>query len=173
MPLWDTTSASAVQWVAIFADAAAKGMVVLLIAAVATLLLRRSSAAVRHMVWAMALACLIAMPLLSFVLPQLQVPLLPERLGRRVVAPAARPAPVALPPYRQFPALLRRIRPKALLSRPPCRPGRWLCLLWKLPRPTRRPPQEPQPPRSRRFTGRCGCCWCGRLARALSCSHFC
>ena len=54
-------------------DAAVKGTVVLLLACAVCLLLRRNSAATRHLVWATAIALLLALPLLSGVLPQWRV----------------------------------------------------------------------------------------------------
>ena len=75
------TSDIAMRWLAVLADAAVKGLIVLLVAAGATLLLRRSSAALRHMVWTLAVAALILMPVLSIALPQFHVPLLPDWSG--------------------------------------------------------------------------------------------
>ena len=54
-------------------DAAAKGLVILALAGLAVLALRRSSAAVRHMVWFLAVVSVFALPVLSAVLPGWQV----------------------------------------------------------------------------------------------------
>jgi beta-lactamase regulating signal transducer with metallopeptidase domain len=65
--------------------AALRGSVLLLAAGAATLLLRRASAAARHLVWALAFAGLLALPVLPALLPALEVPLPPlgaELLGR-------------------------------------------------------------------------------------------
>jgi beta-lactamase regulating signal transducer with metallopeptidase domain len=56
---------------------AAKSTLLLGTAAVITWRLGRSSAAVRHAVWCLALASLVALPLLSTTLPRLGLPLLP------------------------------------------------------------------------------------------------
>ena len=50
---------------AILADAAVKGVVLLVLATVLAAVLRRSSAAARHLVWSAALAVLVALPVLS------------------------------------------------------------------------------------------------------------
>ena len=54
-------------------DSAIKGTIVLLLAGTVCLVLRRDSAATRHMVWSMAVCLLIAMPVLSLVLPEWRV----------------------------------------------------------------------------------------------------
>jgi beta-lactamase regulating signal transducer with metallopeptidase domain len=54
-------------------DATVKGTCVLLLACGACLLLRRDSAATRHLVWATAVTLLLAMPLLSVLLPKWHV----------------------------------------------------------------------------------------------------
>jgi hypothetical protein len=53
---------------------ALKSTVVLAVAALAALLLRRRSAAARHLVWTAAAVALLALPLLSGMLPSLRVP---------------------------------------------------------------------------------------------------
>ncbi|HEV8400899.1 MAG TPA: M56 family metallopeptidase [Gemmatimonadales bacterium] len=55
--------------IAMLADAFVKATIVLLLAAAATLLLKRSSAAVRHLVWALAFVGLLALPIASAVMP--------------------------------------------------------------------------------------------------------
>lgn len=57
-------------------DSAIKGAVLLLFAAGVVLLLRRDSAATRHMVWLVAIVAMLAVPLLSALLPEWRV--LPE-----------------------------------------------------------------------------------------------
>ncbi len=57
-------------------DSAIKGSVLLLFAAGVVFFLRRDSAATRHLVWLVAISAMLAMPLLSAVLPQWRV--LPE-----------------------------------------------------------------------------------------------
>ena len=68
----------AMHWLPLLADATAKGLVILLVAAGATLLLRRSSAAMRHMIWTLAVVGLILVPTLSIALPQFRSSLLPN-----------------------------------------------------------------------------------------------
>jgi beta-lactamase regulating signal transducer with metallopeptidase domain len=61
------------------ADLALKGTVVLAAAALATLALRRASAAARHLVWTLAFAGLLALPVLGVAVPRWQIPILPAR----------------------------------------------------------------------------------------------
>jgi beta-lactamase regulating signal transducer with metallopeptidase domain len=88
-----------------------KGSVVLATAGAAAWALRRSSAAVRHVVWAAALASLAALPLASALLPRVPVTVpawhasapsvaarltrLPARVSERAPRVATRPSPVA------------------------------------------------------------------------------
>ena len=57
----------------ILLDAALKGVVILAVATGAILLMRRTSAAARHLVWFMAVFCLLLVPVLSVALPSWQV----------------------------------------------------------------------------------------------------
>jgi hypothetical protein len=54
-------------------DLACKSVVLLLVAGVTTLLLQHASAALRHLVWSVALASLLALPVLSLALPAWRV----------------------------------------------------------------------------------------------------
>jgi len=102
--------------IAILADAFVKATVLLLLAASGTLWLRRSSAALRHLVWALSCAGVLALPVASALLPTWRVAAWPtldvpvafdaqQIAGASVPEPsvqntAARPAPVA-PPARE------------------------------------------------------------------------
>ncbi len=82
------------SWLALMLLLFVKGMLVLATAGILVYALRRSSAALRYVVWSAALLSLLALPLLSTVLPQWQVGLLPQAL---VPAPPAVPAPAQAP----------------------------------------------------------------------------
>ena len=71
-------------------SAATKGAALLALACVAALLLRRKSAALRHLVWTLALSGLLFLPALSLLLPRLELPLLPAEV---VVAAPTDPLP--------------------------------------------------------------------------------
>src|SRR5437763_9170436 len=62
----------------ILASAALKGSIVLGVASLAAWALRKRSAAARHLVWTAAAAALLAMPVLSLVLPEVRVPAKPS-----------------------------------------------------------------------------------------------
>ena len=57
-------------------DAVAKATVILLLAGIASIVLRGASAALRHLVWTLALCSTLLMPLLSLALPKWQLPVL-------------------------------------------------------------------------------------------------
>lgn len=59
-------------------DIAAKGTVILLLALFATWTLRRSSAAMRHAVWLLTMFMLLLLPAVSWVLPPIAIPILPQ-----------------------------------------------------------------------------------------------
>src|SRR5436189_56523 len=88
------TSASSLLLV----DSAVKGSALLALAAIAAIVLRRDSAATRHLVWLLTMVALLAVPVLSAMLPQWRV--LPEWASlppaRAIVVtgppPIARPA---------------------------------------------------------------------------------
>src|SRR5215510_6314180 len=65
------------SWLEHLVAASIKGALVLLVAAALCVFLRRASAASRHLVWSLALAGLIALPVLSFELPAWHIPVLP------------------------------------------------------------------------------------------------
>jgi beta-lactamase regulating signal transducer with metallopeptidase domain/major membrane immunogen (membrane-anchored lipoprotein) len=80
LSLFDAIGASAntTTWLTILVDASWKGVVLLLTALLLSLLLRRAAAATRHLVWSLALIGLLALPLLSFILPTWNVPIVPQ-----------------------------------------------------------------------------------------------
>jgi beta-lactamase regulating signal transducer with metallopeptidase domain len=91
MPMYGT------GWMAFMAQLALKATLLLLAAAVAAALLRRSSAAVRHMVWCIALAGVLALPVLALALPAWRVAM-PRRHAAQAAAPVSFDAPAAVPP---------------------------------------------------------------------------
>ena len=64
--------------IAILADAFVKATILLVVAAGGTLLLRRSSAALRHLVWVLACAGVLVLPVASALLPNWRVPAWPS-----------------------------------------------------------------------------------------------
>jgi len=65
---------------AILFDVALKGAILLSATMLLTLLLRRAAAATRHLIWSLALIGVLALPFLSFIIPQWNVPLVPKIL---------------------------------------------------------------------------------------------
>ena len=103
--------------IAILVDAFVKATVLLLLAAGGTLLLRRSTAALRHLVWALACGGVLALPLASALLPNWRVAAWPKL--EEPVAPldqpgaeqaARRPAPIA-PVVRENPTPTATVDP--------------------------------------------------------------
>jgi beta-lactamase regulating signal transducer with metallopeptidase domain len=84
------TSASA--WLIALIDASAKSAVVLAAAALAAFAMRRASAALRHLVWALAIVSVLCLPFLSLLLPAWPVLRVPGVLG-----PPASPPSELLP----------------------------------------------------------------------------
>ena len=81
----------ALAWLPL-ADAVAKTTAILLIAAAAALVLRQASAALRHLVWTLALTSALVLPIASLALPRWQL-----SLFRIADAPASRVAAAAPP----------------------------------------------------------------------------
>ncbi len=73
-------------WISALADAAVRATALLGIAAAITALPRHRSAALRHLVWALAIAGVLVMPLAGAILPGVSVPL-PWRAGAQPVTP--------------------------------------------------------------------------------------
>ena len=89
---------------AVLVDAALRGSVILLAALAATRLMKRRSAAARHLVWVVALASMLSLPLLARVLPAWRVVPIPAPLRPMagfVAAPAAVAPPVVASPPRE------------------------------------------------------------------------
>jgi len=74
------------------ADVVAKTTVILLAAAVASIVLRRASAALRHLVWTLALSSALVLPIASFALPKWQLPLVTITASSQTSS-----APVSIP----------------------------------------------------------------------------
>jgi HEAT repeat protein/beta-lactamase regulating signal transducer with metallopeptidase domain len=82
------------------ADAVVKASLLLGAAALMSLILRRASAALRHLVWTLALCSALFLPVVSLMLPKWQLRLVtiasPAPVETTVAAPAAEPAAAAL-----------------------------------------------------------------------------
>jgi beta-lactamase regulating signal transducer with metallopeptidase domain len=76
-------------WVAILADFAIKGAMILTLAGIVSIACRRASAAARHLVWALAVLGLCVLPALSAVVPPWRIPLLPPAIGSEAAPEAA------------------------------------------------------------------------------------
>ena len=74
-------------WISALADAAVRATALLGIAAAITALLRNRSAALRHLVWALAIAGVLVMPLAGAILPGVSVPLPWTLAGIQPVTP--------------------------------------------------------------------------------------
>ncbi len=98
--LTEWLSGAAGAWIPFMADVALKSAVLLLAALVATLALRGSSASVRHHVWTLAFAAVLALPVLAGTLPswRVTVPGWPVATRDPEVAPPAAAAPTASRP---------------------------------------------------------------------------
>ena len=89
-------------WLEILLSTSLKGMLILIIAAALSFALRKASAASRHLVWSLAIASLLALPVLSFGLPSWQVPVLPFEFSAgqseiAAITPATNTSQVQLP----------------------------------------------------------------------------
>jgi beta-lactamase regulating signal transducer with metallopeptidase domain len=99
--LIDPVVLSAHPLLAVLLDASVKGVMVLAAAALLTLALRRRSAAVRHLVWSLAMVGLLGLPLLSLALPRWYVPV--PAVWAAEPAPAAAEAPPPSPAVAELP----------------------------------------------------------------------
>jgi HEAT repeat protein/beta-lactamase regulating signal transducer with metallopeptidase domain len=82
------------SWIPTMIDAGAKGALLLVAIFVVTRLMRGASAATRHVAWAAGIVVLIALPVLSALLPRLEVVPVPAPAGLQLTPP---PAPAAAP----------------------------------------------------------------------------
>jgi beta-lactamase regulating signal transducer with metallopeptidase domain len=135
-------------------DVALKGAVLLALAGLATAALWRASAAMRHLVWSLTMAGLLALPVLSALLPQWRVlpqwsalskvegrapaptaarapaPVTPTATPTPQIAPPAAPEPAFMPTSAQSPATRANDLPSA---GKPSRPwSDWLLPFWIL-----------------------------------------
>lgn len=82
-------------------DAVAKGLVLLALTSLATICMRRASASARHLVWALALAGLLVLPVLSVAVPKWRLAILPGETAPVAETPpagnVAEAVPVATP----------------------------------------------------------------------------
>jgi beta-lactamase regulating signal transducer with metallopeptidase domain len=69
------------EWLMLFLDMALKGLVILVMAGAVARALRKSAASVRHLVWSLAVAGLLTVPLLRFMIPNWHVAILPPLSG--------------------------------------------------------------------------------------------
>ncbi|MEN3332245.1 MAG: hypothetical protein V7641_1610 [Blastocatellia bacterium] len=80
-------------WLALLIALSVKGALILSMAAMTALVLRRAAAASRHLVWSLALASLLALPLLSVALPAWQWSVFPDGfLAHESPSATARPS---------------------------------------------------------------------------------
>ncbi len=69
MLAWASVQQSAGYWLTMLLDVSLKGLVILGVAGAVTLVMRKSSATARHLVWLLAIASLLVLPVLSVALP--------------------------------------------------------------------------------------------------------
>ncbi len=130
-------------------DGAVKGTILLLVAGVIALALRRRSAAARHLVWSLAVVGLLALPLLSALLPGLMLPapwteedepalvkrspLVPNgvaELPRPSVQPVAPLPPIAVEPPGETPAEQPLVEEPVTSTSSPASVWTWLVGAW-------------------------------------------
>jgi HEAT repeat protein/beta-lactamase regulating signal transducer with metallopeptidase domain len=83
-----------VSWIPTMIDAGAKGALLLIAIFIVTRLMRGASAEARHVAWAVGIVVLLALPVLSAVLPRLEVVPVPAPAAEPMTPP---PAPAAAP----------------------------------------------------------------------------
>jgi HEAT repeat protein/beta-lactamase regulating signal transducer with metallopeptidase domain len=84
-------------WLALLIALSVKGALILSLAAMTALVLRRAAAASRHLVWSLALASLLVLPLLSVALPAWQWSVFPDEfLSHESLSATTTPSPAAI-----------------------------------------------------------------------------
>ncbi len=72
------SSEHSIRWLEVFFTASVKGLVVLVLAAGLNLALRRSSAALRHLIWLLAVISCLCLPVISVILPSWRLSVVPQ-----------------------------------------------------------------------------------------------
>lgn len=119
-----------VPWLPI-ADAVVKATLLLAVAALASAALRQASAALRHLIWTLALCGALVLPVLAIALPRWQVPLLtvaPSAELTRVATPSA--AVVEAPALRPAPRISADQGPAETSRGRGSRPESWSITAW-------------------------------------------
>ncbi|MDZ4848539.1 MAG: M56 family metallopeptidase [Pirellulaceae bacterium] len=70
----------------LFIDATVKTSLILILAIILDRMLARSSAAVRHRIWGLGLWSALLVPILTIILPQWQLPILPQRIAAQSIS---------------------------------------------------------------------------------------
>src|SRR5262245_30487199 len=91
-PLTIGASAQESDWIQLLLELSLKGAVVLTVTTAVIVLMRRASAATRHLIWTLGIACLLSLPVLQVTLPGWRVPLLPPLLRPVALRPASQSA---------------------------------------------------------------------------------
>jgi beta-lactamase regulating signal transducer with metallopeptidase domain len=69
-----------IEWIQLLLDLAIKGIIILLVAGALVTALKKASAAARHLLWSVAVASLLALPVCELTLPDWRVPVFPALL---------------------------------------------------------------------------------------------
>jgi beta-lactamase regulating signal transducer with metallopeptidase domain len=109
-----------------FLDCTVKGTLLLLLTLALAIALRRASAATRHLLWALSLAGLLALPAVALVGPAWQLPVLPQgRAATEAALPVAGDAQASALPPRERPAAAPAVPAQAaVLPEPDAAPPR-------------------------------------------------
>ncbi|GLC25620.1 M56 family metallopeptidase [Roseisolibacter agri] len=99
----------AADWLPALVDVTLKGTVILGVAGLATTWgMRRAAAATRHLVWSAAVVAVLALPVLTALVPRWSAPVVPAALAR--AAAALREPPAAATPVATTPDVAQRFR---------------------------------------------------------------